>query len=153
MLHFTFHEMGVPDESLVTGVVVVPFVDGQCIMADVRHREGYEFTAGHTEPGERPEQTAHRELKEETGALPTDIVRVGYVFVHNDDKPITGYPFPDSFLVVFAATCETEGVGENLTHESRGVLICPPDEAAQHLMFNKQLYLDMLRAARKAVRV
>ena len=148
MVHFTFHDAVVPDESLVTGIVVIPFVDGKCLMADVRHREGHEFTAGHTESGETPEETARRELKEETGAVSTALSRIGYVLCHNDDKPISGYPFPDSFLVVFAATCRPEGVGLNLEHESDGVLLCPPDEAEQHLGFNKQLYLDMLRAAR-----
>jgi 8-oxo-dGTP pyrophosphatase MutT (NUDIX family) len=151
ILHFTFHNADVPDERLVTGVVVVPFADGKCIMADVRNREGHEFTAGHTEPGETPEQTAERELKEETGAVPTSLSRVGHVLVHNDDKPIKEYPFPDSFLVVFAATCGVQGVGMNLTHESDGVLVCHPDEATQHLKFNRQLYLDMLQAARAKV--
>ena len=113
----------------------------------------WELPGGKVEPGETPEQTARRELKEETGAIPMNLARVGYVLVHNDDKPIEGYPFPDSFLVVFAATCGPNGVGENLEHESDGVLICSPDEAGEHLKFNEQLYLAMLEAARNRIGV
>lgn len=153
MLNFTFHEDTVPDATLVTGIVVVPFVGRQCIMADVKHRPGYEFTAGHTEPGETPEQAAERELKEETGATPQTLERIGYVLVHNDEKPIPPYPFPDSYLVVFAAQCLNGGVGKNLVHESNGVLVCTPDEAAQHLEFNVDLYLRMLNAARKRMNI
>ena len=149
MLYFKFHRDEVPDESLVTGIVVVPFVGHKCVMTDVRHRPGYEFTAGHTDLGETPEQTARRELKEETGATAQDMYRVGYVLCHNADRPIAAYPFPDSYLVVFAAACGPEGVGEALKHESRGVLVCSPGEAEQHLKFNEALYLDMLTAARE----
>lgn len=34
-----------------------------------RQRESFEIPGGHIEPGESPEQAAHRELYEETGAL------------------------------------------------------------------------------------
>lgn len=149
MLHFTFFERDVPDESLVTGVAVVPFVGRECVLADVRHRPGHEFPAGHREPGETAEQTAARELMEETGATAEEMHRVGYVRCHNDDKPIEGYPFPDSYLVVFAARCSDDGIGKGLHHETRGVLVCPPEEVARNLGFNRSLYLEMLAAARK----
>ena len=153
MVHFSFHERQVPDETLVTGVVIVPFVGGRCILADVRGRPGYEFTAGRTEPGETPDQAAVRELKEETGADVLQMQRVGYVLIHNDDKPIEGFPFPDSNLAVYAARCAEAGIGKSLQYESRGALVCVPDEVGGHLGFNESLYMEMLAAARKLLGV
>ena len=126
MISFSFHEREAPDDSLVTGVMIIPFVGNQCLMADVRHRPGYEFPAGHSEPDESPEQTASRELMEETGARAESLHRFGHALAHNDGKLFRTYPFTDSPLVVFAAVCQRDGVGEDLQHESSGVLLCSP---------------------------
>jgi 8-oxo-dGTP pyrophosphatase MutT (NUDIX family) len=153
MVHFTFHEAPVPNEVLVTGVVVVAFVQEKCLMVSVRQRPGFAFVSGHIDSGESPEQAASREVKEEADADIVGLRRIGYVLCHNDDKPIPPYPFPDSYLVVFAARCSKDGVGKDLVRESTGVLVCHPDEVSKHLGFNVSLYLQMLAEARKQMSI
>jgi len=126
MLHFSFFPDPVPDESLVSGVIVVPFFNLKCILVDIksRHQYEYEFVAGRFEDGETAEQTAEREVAEESGGIVRDLYRTGYVLVHNDDQPIDPFPFPDSYLVTFAAMCESIHDDLRDDNESAGIMLC-----------------------------
>ena len=62
-----FYE-SVPDEKLKFAVIIAR-KDGQWIFCRHKARDTYEIPGGHREPGEAIEETARRELYEETGAL------------------------------------------------------------------------------------
>lgn len=135
MLHFSFFQDTVPDESLISGVIVVPFFNSKCILVDIKSRNqyGYEFVAGRSEDGETAEQTANREVAEESGAIVRDLYRTGYVLVHNDDKPISPFPFPDSYLVTFVALCESIDDDLRDENESAGILLCEPETVPEKI--------------------
>jgi len=135
MLHYSFYSEIVPDESLVSGVIVVPFFEFKCILVDVKTRSPrrYEFVAGRSEPCETAEETARREVTEEAGARVGSLKRIGYLLVHNDDKPIHPFPFPDSYLVVFAAQCKKIDDSLRHKHESAGIILCSLEDTLKHL--------------------
>ena len=71
------------------GAVVYTRVGGELRFVLVRSLEGiYGFPKGHVEPGETPEQTALREIFEETGLRVK--LRPGFQFI--DEHPIPGKP-------------------------------------------------------------
>lgn len=57
-----------PDEKLRFAVIIAR-KDGKLIFCKHKERNTYEIPGGHREPGEPIEQTARRELYEETGAI------------------------------------------------------------------------------------
>lgn len=67
MTTVNFYET-VPDEKLKFAVIIAK-KDGKLIFCKHRKRNTYEISGGHREPGEPIEQTARRELYEETGAI------------------------------------------------------------------------------------
>lgn len=135
MLQFSFHPTAVPNESKVCGAIVVPFIGQRCLLTYIltRPQPRYEFVAGHFEPGETAEQIAIREVAEETGAFVKSLNRLGYVLVHNDAEPRPPFPFPDGYLVVFAAQCSHIDDSLRHTDECGGTILCNPDEVPKHL--------------------
>ena len=67
MLEVKFYETA-PDE-LFQFAVVIAKSDGKWVFCKHRQRDTFELPGGHREPGEPIEDTARRELREETGAL------------------------------------------------------------------------------------
>ncbi|HOK29520.1 MAG TPA: NUDIX hydrolase [bacterium] len=86
-------EVRIPDGSIVTREVVVhrgavgilPIMDNKVFLVrQYRHPAGevlWEIPAGIFGEGETPEECAIRELREETGLFPLNLVRLGEVFV------------------------------------------------------------------------
>ena len=56
------------DDALLKFAVIIARVDGKWVLCKHRERNTYEIPGGHREPGEAIDDTAVRELQEETGA-------------------------------------------------------------------------------------
>jgi len=73
------------------GVIPLSNVDGQWHVYIIRHNAGHwAFPKGHPEKGETPQQTAERELKEETGLnisrfFPNSPLQEHYSFIHDQE--------------------------------------------------------------------
>ena len=86
MLKVTFPE-NVPDEKLKFAVIVARS-GGKWVFCKHRQRDTYECPGGHREPGEDIEQTARRELWEETGAEKFSLREIG-PYVVDDEGTLT----------------------------------------------------------------
>ena len=56
------------DDALLKFAVIIARTDGKWVFCKHRERNTYEIPGGHREPGEAIDDTAVRELREETGA-------------------------------------------------------------------------------------
>ena len=56
------------DDSLLKFAVIISRADGKWVFCKHRERDTFEIPGGHREPGEAIDDTAVRELQEETGA-------------------------------------------------------------------------------------
>jgi len=68
-----FYEHGSVDDSLLRFAVIIAKSAGKWVFVKHRERDTFEIPGGHRESGESVEQTAVRELCEETGALEFEI--------------------------------------------------------------------------------
>ena len=75
----------VADEKLKFAVIVARH-DGKWVFCQHRERDTYECPGGHREIGEAIEQTARRELWEETGAEKFSLQKIGPYEVVDGDK-------------------------------------------------------------------
>lgn len=75
----------VADEKLEFAVIVARH-DGKWVFCQHRERDTYECPGGHREIGEAIEQTARRELWEETGAEKFRLQKIGPYEVVDGDK-------------------------------------------------------------------
>ena len=74
-LYFSNHA----SDDLLSFAVVVARSDGKWVLCKHKGRNTYECPGGHREKGENIEETARRELYEETGALQYDLMPIcGY---------------------------------------------------------------------------
>lgn len=74
-------------------VVVLSFMDGQCVLSRHRARTTWETQGGHIEPGETPLEAAKRELWEESGATAYSIEPLCDYRVTGDDGCANGVVF------------------------------------------------------------
>jgi 8-oxo-dGTP diphosphatase len=72
-----------PDRDLVYSVIAARF-QGQWIFVRHHERSTWEIAGGHIEEGESPDDTARRELAEETGASLFDLTCVATYSVEKD---------------------------------------------------------------------
>ena len=73
------------DDSLLKFAVIIARADGKWVLCKHRERNTLEVPGGHREAGETVEQTARRELYEETGAVEFSIRPVCVYSVLRDD--------------------------------------------------------------------
>ncbi len=64
------------DDSLLKFAVIIAKTDNRWVFCKHKDRDTYEVPGGHREPGEDIEETARRELYEETGATDFSMVPV-----------------------------------------------------------------------------
>jgi 8-oxo-dGTP diphosphatase len=80
-------------QPIYTYAIIVSRYRGKFVWVRHRDRLTWELPAGHLEPGESPDQAAHRELFEETGALEYLLCRiVAYEGIYLGD-PVFGMLF------------------------------------------------------------
>jgi 8-oxo-dGTP diphosphatase len=142
-----------PPLELVTTAFVLAFAGDSLLMTNLTLR-GWEIPGGHVEPGERPEETARREVFEETLARPGPLHLLGYQHLRlSGPKPTSyRYPYPDSYQTFYWAHIAT--LSDFLpTEEAQGRALFPPLEArtlswVQHF---RELYeAALLMATREA---
>ena len=68
------------------GSIVFTFYEDKYVMTYHPKRKGWEFPAGRREEGETAVECARRETFEETGAILSDIIPLGYYLVINDNN-------------------------------------------------------------------
>ena len=64
------------DDSLLKFAVIITKTEGRWVFCKHKDRDTYEVPGGHREPGEVIDETARRELYEETGAIDFSMVPV-----------------------------------------------------------------------------
>lgn len=96
-----------PDHLLKFAVIAAKYQE-KWVVCKHRERDTYEFPGGHREPGETIEETAKRELYEETGAVRYEMRPVcGYSVTRYSRE---GAPDEESFGMLFS--CEVFQFGE-----------------------------------------
>lgn len=105
-------------DYVFTVVVVFDSAD-RLVLCRHRDRSTWETPGGHIEPGEAPAEAAARELFEETGIVPRDLVAVGDYEVDGVGGRLfaatvgTRSPLPDFEM---AQTTAFEAMPDNLTY-------------------------------------
>ena len=90
----------IPPEGHPTFAVIMAKCQGKWIFCRHRERVTWEIPGGHRETDEKPDQTAARELWEETGALKSRIV------------PVCAYSFGDYGMLYYAEISELGSIPE-----------------------------------------
>lgn len=93
MLNVIFRGFDEVADELYKYAVIVARYDGKWVFSRHRDRDTWEIPGGHRETGETIEQTAWRELYEETGAVDADVKPVTVYGVVRDGVPTYGVLF------------------------------------------------------------
>ena len=124
MLSVTFHKTQEIDDSLLKYAVIAARYQGRWLFSRHKNRTTWEIPGGHRESGEKMEDTARRELWEETGAANADVRPVCVYAVNRDGIPTYGMLFfaevkalgsmPEESEIIECALFDT--LPENLTY-------------------------------------
>ena len=85
MTEVNFHYHTTVEDSLLEFAVIVARYQGKWIFCRHKDRKTLEIPGGHREPGESIEQTAYRELVEETGCIQAQLKPVGIYHVKTEE--------------------------------------------------------------------
>ena len=91
MLEVKFYEQ--VNDELLKFAVILSRTQGKWVFCKHRERTTYEIPGGHREPGETIQETAERELREETGAVEFDMKQVGVYSVKTEESETFGMLF------------------------------------------------------------
>jgi 8-oxo-dGTP pyrophosphatase MutT (NUDIX family) len=94
-----------PPAHLITSALALAFRKQSILMTKLNAR-GWDIPGGHLERGESPEIALHREVREETGALLSNVRLLGYQHIRllAPCPPNYRYPCPESYQTFFLAT-------------------------------------------------
>ncbi len=92
-MNIQVHPIGTLLDTELAFAVIVSFHGQQLVLVRHRDRTTWEVPGGHREPGECIEATAHRELKEETGAERYHLEAVGDYSVEKEGRRSHGRLF------------------------------------------------------------
>ncbi|BAC12242.1 hypothetical conserved protein [Oceanobacillus iheyensis HTE831] len=136
-----------PSFHLITSVHGLCFQDGKLLMIDLKQR-GWDFTGGHIEVGETPEQCFQRETLEE-GYVEGDCLLLGYIIVDHSENENwrEGSKYPKVGYQVFYKMNVTHLHPFEATYESnRRTFIHPAEASLYHHNWNV-IYEDILKVA------
>jgi 8-oxo-dGTP diphosphatase len=88
-----FYELGAIDDGLLAFAVVMARYRGQWIFGRHKERSTWEVPGGHREKGERIEETASRELVEESGAIGFSLLPICVYSVGDGEQKSYGQLF------------------------------------------------------------
>ena len=91
MLEVKFYEQ--VDDKLLKFAVILSRTQGKWVFCKHKERTTYEIPGGHREAGETIQETAERELREETGAVEFDMKQVGVYSVKTEESETFGMLF------------------------------------------------------------
>jgi len=91
MLEVKFYEQ--VNDELLKFAVILSRTQGKWVFCKHKARTTYEIPGGHREPGETIQETAERELREETGAVEFDMKQVGVYSVKTEESETFGMLF------------------------------------------------------------
>lgn len=90
------------DDSLLEFAVIISKSNGKWVFCKHKERNTFEIPGGHREPNEKIEDTAVRELKEETGAVDFNIKPVCVYSVKGKTR-VNQYITKESFGMLYVA--------------------------------------------------
>ena len=125
----SFYPLAAIDDAWLTYAVIVSRWQGQWIFCRQKTRDTYELPAGRREPGESIEQTAQRELQEETGARCFTIEPI--CAIHVAEAGEKSGPSSPCGLLCFAEIVELGDLHEDV--EIAGIIFC--DDLPQMLSY------------------
>ena len=126
MLQVSFHPLGEVDDFGLKYAVIVSRYKDQWVLCRHRDRTTWEIPGGHREPSETIEETAARELYEETGSIQQKLHRITDYSVTRttvDSEPVTTYG-----ALFFAEIQELGSLDPALEIAEIGYFSCLPEE-------------------------
>ena len=96
------------EDELLRFAVIIAKAQNKWVFCKHRERDTYEVPGGHREPGESIEETARRELYEETGALSFDLKPVCVYSVIREEGVDEGAPGETFGMLYYAEIFEFE---------------------------------------------
>lgn len=125
MLEVKFYEQ--VDDELLKFAVILSRTQGKLVFCKHKARTTYEIPGGHREPGETIQETAKRELREETGAVEFDMKQVGVYSVKTEESETFGMLFVADIFSFEDIHSEIESIliTENLVEQWTYPLIQP----------------------------
>ena len=108
MLEVKFYEQ--VDDALLKFAVILSRTQGKWVFCKHRERTTYEIPGGHREPGETIQETAERELREETGAVDFDMKQVGVYSVKTEESETFGMLFAADIFSFESIHSEIESI-------------------------------------------
>ena len=104
-----FYDIGTVNDKKLDFAVISAYYQGQWVYVRHSNRQTWEIPGGHREPGEKIDETARRELFEETGCKEMDLTPICDYSMDNSLNKIYGRlyfarikeigPLPDSEIV------------------------------------------------------
>lgn len=139
-----------PPREFVTSAFILALKDDRLLMSNLTSR-GWDIPGGHVELGETPEDTARRELYEETGATVGPLQVLGYdKFVIRGTVPDGyRYPAPVSYQLFYWARVIALGPFMSTKEALERKLFSPEDaQDVAWVQTNPELYAAALALAR-----
>ena len=102
-----------------------------------RHKQVLALPKGLVDPGEKPEQTAIREVREETGisgAVVTKLTDIKYTYIRSWGDQQRVFKIVSFYLLTYRSGRIGE-IAENMRHEVKRALWLPLDEAPRQLSY------------------
>jgi len=120
-----------PPDLPATAVKIYVFQDDKLLLTNIMNR-GWDLPGGHIEPGEMPEQTVSRELREETGASVARIELIGYLHITNEQENERNRKYPrESCILVYKGYEPTVNANHTFQLEASEAKFVPQGDLPQ----------------------